>query len=157
MIGGGYSFDGDGVITVADSASLGNDGSLTQLTLEYWINPSVNQRGSQIFNKYNGDGDGDMYLTGFGSSSRNPNNMVYFGATVGGTYEEAAYQETSSNPETVIASDSWTHVVGTYKSGDGFKLYINGTLASSLDGITGNIEASVGGPLLIGILQRTVG
>ena len=150
LIGGGYSLDGNDVITVADSSSLGNDGSWDQLTLEYWINPSVNQRGAQIFNKYNGDGDGDIYLTGFQSSSRSPSNMVYFGATVGGTYEEAAYQETSSNPETVIPSGSWSYIVGTYKSGDGFKLYINGTLASSLDGVGGYIEASVGGSLLIG-------
>ena len=149
-IGGGYSLDGDALITVADSASLGNDGSWSQLTLEYWINPSENQRGSQIISKNGGDGNNGVYLTGFQSSSRSPYNTVYFGAIVGGGYEEAAYQETSSAPETVIPFGSWTHIVGTYKSGDGFKLYINGTLASSLDGIGGNIEANIGGPLLIG-------
>jgi hypothetical protein len=54
IVGGAYSFDGNDVITVADSASLGNDGTWNALTVEYWVNPSVDQQRTVILNKNGG-------------------------------------------------------------------------------------------------------
>ncbi len=157
VIGGAYSFDGNDVITVADSSSLGNDGTWSAMTVEYWVNPSVDQKGGRILSK-NGEGAGEegSYMTGISSSYSLPSNTVFFGVIIGGGYEEAIYQETSSM-STVIPTGSWSHVVGTYKSGVGIRLYINGTLASSLDGVGGNIEASVDEPLIIGYASPIAG
>ncbi len=145
-VGGAYNFDGNDVITVADSASLGNSGSWSEITVEYWVKPSINQRGARILNK-NGGGAGTSgkYMTGFNTNAPSPYNTLFFGVTIG-----SSYYETYSDTNTVIPTGSWTHVVATYKSGEGIKLYINGVLKSSNPGVSGNIAASIGEPLHIG-------
>ncbi len=150
VVGGAYSFDGTDVITVADSPSLRNE--MDALTIEYWVNPSVDQRRTTILDKNGGSATTNgKYLSGFSSSYSSPNNMIFFGVTVVDTYAEGgtAFQQVYSNPASVIPTGSWSHVVGTYRSGDGLKLYINGTLAASLE-VSGNIVASADEPLLIG-------
>jgi hypothetical protein len=144
--GGAYSFSGDDVITVADSSSLGNDGTWSEITVEYWVNPAVDQMAARILSK-NGGGAGDSgnYMTGFNTNAPSPYNTVFFGVTIG-----TSFRETYSDTDTVIPTGSWSHIVGTYKSGEGVKLYINGVLKSSSIVYTGNIAASVGEPLLIG-------
>ena len=153
IVGGAYSFNGDDVITVADSASLGNAGSWSQITVEYWVYPSVDQRGARILNKNGGAaGDSGNYMTGINTDASGPANVIFFGVTAADEYEE-----TYSNTDTVIPTGSWSHIVGTYKSGEGIKLYINGVLKSSTAGITGKIDASIGEPLFIGYSSRTPG
>jgi hypothetical protein len=143
--GGAYNFEGNGdVIVVGDSESLGNDGSWTELTVEYWVNPSTDQNGARVVNKNGGDSDDSgKYMAGFNTNG--PANVVFFGAIIDGSYEET-YDEI----DTVIPSGIWSHIVGTYRSGEGFKIYINGTLKSQNLGESGAIDASVGEPLFIG-------
>jgi len=144
--GGAYNFDGNDVITVADSSSLGNDGTWSEITLEYWVNPSVDQRGARILNKNGGNADASgKYMTGFNTAATGPTNVVFFGIIIGGSYVE-----TYSDTYTKIPSGSWSHIVATYKSGEGIKIYINGVLKSANLGVTGNIDSSVGEPLFIG-------
>jgi uncharacterized repeat protein (TIGR02543 family) len=157
VIGGGYSFAGSSsnhhVITVADSVSLGSDGSWSEMTVEYWVNPSVDQRGARILNKNGGAaGTSGKYMTGINTDAAGPANVIFFGVTIG-----TSYQETYSNTDSVVATGSWSHVVGTYKSGEGLKLYINGVLQSSNLGLSGNVAASVGEPLLIGYASTVAG
>ena len=151
LVGGAYNFDGNDLITVADSASLGNDGTWSEITLEYWVNPSENQNGARIFNKNGGAaGDSGKYMTGFNTNG--PANVVFFGITTGGSY-----LETYSDSDTIISSGVWSHIVATYESGDGIKIYINGDLKASNLGVTGNIDASVGEDLFIGYASSIAG
>ena len=70
VTGGAYAFDGSDCITVSDSASLGNSGSWSELTLEYWVNPSEDQKGTRILSKSDeNSGSNGNYITGFMSSS----------------------------------------------------------------------------------------
>ncbi|MDQ1279173.1 MAG: hypothetical protein QG670_433, partial [Thermoproteota archaeon] len=152
IVGGAYNFDGNDYITLADNASLGNDGTWNELTVEYWVYPSVNQRGGRILNKNGGSAStSGKYMTGFNSGSSNPYNTVFFGVTTAESeYEEPTYKDTSNVNTTAIPTGSWTYVVGTYEAGFGLKLYINGVLASELNGIAGSITASIGEPLIVG-------
>ena len=150
IIGGCYNFNGNDFITVQDSASLGNDGLWSELTIEYWANPSIDQRGARILNKNGEDaGTSGKYMSGINTAANGPANVIFFGVTIGDIYGENSYEETYGNNNTAIPTGSWSHIVGTYSSSEGLRLYINGTLRSSAEA-TGNIAASVGEPLIIG-------
>jgi len=144
IVGGAYNFDGDDYIAIPSSASLGDDGTWSELTVEYWINPSIDQRGGRVINKNEEGTDASgKYMAGFNTGAGGNPNVVFFGITTGGSFLEAA-----SNDNTIPAG-SWSHVVGTYKSGEGIFIYINGTLRDSNLGITGTIDSSVGEPLFL--------
>ena len=158
LIGGAFSFSGSSsshqVITVPDSASLGNDGTWNQLTLEYWVNPAFDQRGTRILNKNGGDaGDSGKYMIGFNTNGAY--NTVFFGVTTGGEYLET-YAD-SGEVNSTIPSGVWSHIVGTYESGVGLKIYINGELKSFNPDVSGSIDSSVGEDLFIGYASADAG
>ena len=96
----------DDVIVVLDSVSLGNDGSWDEITVEYWVYPSVDQNGARVINKNGGEADDSgKYMAGFNTNG--PANVVFFGVTVG----SGSYRETYDETTTVIPSGEWSHIV----------------------------------------------
>jgi len=142
MVGGAYTFDGD-YIRIPTDSSLGDDGTWTEMTIEYWINPDHDQLGARTINKNVEGTDGTgIYMAGFNTNG-DP-NTVFWGVTIGGSYLEVA---SSGN---TIPSGTWSHVVGTYESGVGIKLYIDGVLRDFTPGVEGPIDSSASYPLFIG-------
>jgi hypothetical protein len=80
-----------------------------------------------------------------GIANSQPANKLYGGVVIGANiYKEAVYN-------TSLVAGQWYHVVLTYKSGVGVKLYLNGVLvATNTNQTTGNIQASPGKMLCIG-------
>src|SRR5271157_4851010 len=152
-VGGAYIFDGtDDYIRVNDNPSLGGDGTWSQISIEFWISPAVNQTGTKILAKRDptmSDAN-SSYMIGF-ESSGTPNTL-YWGVN-NGSSALATWQEASSNAS-VLAVGNWYHVICTYSSGPGLTIYINGTQVVNIP-VTGNISSSnyrylFGAPLFIG-------
>jgi hypothetical protein len=137
-ISGGYlNFDGNDYVRVYEDSDL-NPGTWTQLTVEFWVKPSVDQMGSRIIKKgYAADSVGS-YVVGINSNTPSPSNTIYFDVQTG-TSTKSMTNETYSDGATTVPTGRWSHVVCTYQSGVGMAIYINGTLRSSLAGVTGRI------------------
>jgi len=130
--GGALTFNGtNAVVNVPDSSSL----HLTSaMTLEAWVRPAtVSSWWSDVIYK----GDDNYYLMGASDNSSRPAAGGTFGAT------------SSSNVfgPSALAANTWTHLAATY-DGSTLKLYVNGTLASSL-ARSGSMATSAN-PLQIG-------
>ena len=121
-VGSAFSFDGSSYVTVGNPPSLNITGD--QVTLDGWINPSVNN-----------------------------NDVVYFGKTAYGEndyamifqFNEVTGMMKTSAGEIILGStfvppvNQWTHVAFTY-DGTTMKLYANGVLISTQPA-SGNLVA----------------
>jgi fibronectin type 3 domain-containing protein len=150
VVGGAYVFDGrTDYMRIPDVSSLDGDGSWNELSIEFWVKPLSESRGARIIaKKVAGDSTGE-YMVGF-QTSGSPTNTLFFGV-----YNGSSWQDTWSDANTHLAAGNWYHVVCTYESGPGLKIYINGTLRNSkaLTGPIFNDDVSVsvfGSPLFIG-------
>jgi hypothetical protein len=150
VVGGAYVFDGKtDYMRIPDVSSLDGDGAWNELSIEFWIKPLSEARGARIIaKKVAADSTGE-YMVGF-QTSGSPTNTLFFGV-----YNGSSWQDTWSDANTHLAAGNWYHVVCTYESGPGLKIYVNGTLRNS-KALTGPIfddDASVsvfGSPLFIG-------
>ncbi|MGQ9640623.1 MAG: LamG-like jellyroll fold domain-containing protein [Candidatus Bathycorpusculaceae bacterium] len=146
-IGGAYIFDGNDYIKIEDSPNIGGDGTWTEITIEFWIYITQNQRGTRIIAKRGSTTGTYGYQIGFQSSTSKPYNTIYFDIwNAAGTLYEIEYQALSLN--------TWYYIVCTYNSTEGLKLYIDGNLRASLAG-SGNIHSSTGQPLFLGCRYGT--
>jgi len=146
-IGGAYIFDGNDYIRIEDSPNIGGDGTWTEITIEFWIYVTQNQRGTRIIAKRGSTTGTYGYQIGFQSSTSKPYNTIYFDIwNAAGTLYEMEYQALSLN--------TWYYIVCTYNSTEGLKLYIDGILRASLAG-SGNIHSSTGQPLFLGCRYGT--
>jgi hypothetical protein len=147
VVGGAYSFSGidsNDYISIPHSTSLDGNGAWDAITIEQWINLSDNQFGSRIMSKMSSQSEAKRsYDIGIADSM--PANKLYGGVVIGNnSYKEAVCS-------TSLVAGQWYHVVLTYKSGVGVKLYLNGVLvATNTSQTTGNIQASPGKMLCIG-------
>jgi hypothetical protein len=145
-INGAYIFDGDDYIRIEDSPNLGGDGTWSQITIEFWIYVTENQRGTRIISKRGSTSGTYSYQIGFQTSQSKPYNTIYFDIWyAAGSYKEIEYQSLSLN--------KWYYIVCTY-DGSTMKMYVNGTLVSSTP-CTGNIYRSTNIPLYIGSMNST--
>ncbi|MFA5101701.1 MAG: DUF2341 domain-containing protein, partial [Candidatus Thermoplasmatota archaeon] len=147
MVGGAYSFSGldsFDYISIPHSSSLDGGGTWDALTIEHWIALSDNQTGSRIISKMSSSSEATRSYE-IGISGSLPANRLYAAVVIGSNvYKEVVYN-------TPLVPGCWYHVVLTYKSGVGVKLYLNGTLvATNTNETTGNIQASPGKILCIG-------
>jgi len=146
-IGGAYIFDGNDYIRIEDSPNIGGDGTWTEITIEFWIYVTQNQRGTRIIAKRGSTTGTYGYQIGFQSSTSKPYNTIYFDIwNAAGTLYETEYQALSLN--------TWYYIVCTYNSTEGLKLYIDGILRASLAG-SGNIHSSTNQPLFLGCRYGT--
>jgi len=148
VVGGALSFDGNDYVTVQESSNtLGGDGSWSTISVEFWVR-----------------------ATGATTSTQTvlfkPNNLYSPGASSYGVGYRIQYRyyadsyrvywivsnntaQRSLNSRVYEGPSQWHHVICTYQSGAGLKIYTDGTLRASMAG-TGNINATSGGFLYVG-------
>jgi uncharacterized repeat protein (TIGR02543 family) len=148
ILGGALSFDGNDYITVQENAnSLGGSGSWSQMSIEFWIKASGQTTSTQtvvlkpdaayapgvssyglgyrVQYRYYADSYRVYWNVGSGTNSFSVNSRIY------GT------------------PDQWHHIVCTYQSGVGLKIFTDGLLSGTL-AATGDINATMGSLLYIG-------
>jgi hypothetical protein len=148
VVGGALAFDGSkDYLVVPDDSSLGGDGSWSEISVEFWLKVNGYKNGVRIVSKQVPYDSVGSYMVGFQTSGTS-NRLFWLVRTSDGQ------QEVTSNQR--ILPGDWYHIVCTYKSGVGLRIYVNGTqTASSL--VSGNIarspswsESIHGAPLFIG-------
>jgi len=159
IVGGAYSFDGTDFIRINEAGNtLGGDGSWSQISVEFWIRATGATTSIQtVVFKPNAS-----YAPGASSSSYSVGYRVQY------RYYADSYRvywivgnstaTLSFDSRVYEGPDQWHHVVCTYQSGVGLglKIYTDGQLRASLNG-TGNINATLGGPLYVGGINSGVG
>jgi hypothetical protein len=158
VVGGGYYFDGHDYIRVEESGdSLGGDGSWSEISVEFWVKaPSGTTSNEHAIVKHDLDFSTGGGGYGGSSSSYGVGYMVDFRAR-GSRNQVTWYIYTSDQANSTsfqLYDDpaGWHHVVCTYESGVGLKIYMDGLLRASLLNATliGNINATLDGILDVG-------
>jgi len=150
VIGGALSFDGNDYIRVQDNGnSLGSDGSWSKLSIEYWIKANGTSNQEAVISKHNADYStggfqGASYGIGYSSDFRAYANRDRFFWEV---FNDTGSAEVQYSEYATFGQ--WHHVVCTYESGVGLKLYIDGLERASTP-FSGNIDATTDGLLFIG-------
>ena len=146
VLGGAYSFDGNDYIEVPEQGnSLGGDGSWSALSVEFWIKPSGLDTGTQTvvaktLSSYVPGGSVDAsYRVQYRYYSYPDRLRVYF-----------YLNDQSLNVNIYnMGNLDWHHIVCTYESGVGLRIYFDGLLQATL-AYTGNVVDSTGGLLYLG-------
>ncbi|MBW2979781.1 right-handed parallel beta-helix repeat-containing protein, partial [Candidatus Woesearchaeota archaeon] len=124
---GAYEFDGgDDYITISEALFYGMD----ETTVSAWINIDDFDIADPIIESRSGTNDA-VFFSGNGA-----NNRLEFYIGNGSTYK---YGYSSGNS---LGTGAWYHVVGTWKSGEAPKTWINGELDAA--GSTGTISGTIG-------------
>jgi len=142
VVGGAYEFDGDDYIRIHENSdSLGGDGSWSEISVEFWVKATTNTGTERLMWKHNATDTGEIgYRVDFRAYSTR--NYVRWRVYTPSTLHSIYYNIYGG-------ARSWHHVVCTYKSGVGLKIYVDGTERKSLVA-SGNIQATGDGPLAIG-------
>jgi uncharacterized repeat protein (TIGR02543 family) len=145
VVGGGYYFDGNDFITVEEqSNSLGGSGTWTQMSVEFWIKaPTAGSTERLIWKPDRYD---TRNINSYRVDVRN-NNLQQLEFT---WYLYSGTKTYSLSYNLTSGVTDWHHVVCTYRSGAGLRIYVDGTQRSvnSSSAISGNVNATVG-PLQI--------
>ena len=155
IVGGAYSFDGsnDFIRIEEQGNSLGGDGSWNDITVEFWVKAtsSTSTRARALLQKQarpyptNTDDDSDIEepwwaYTGY--------RVDFSASSTTDTITWRIYTQNASDPVTPIQYSvtanigdraDWHHVVCTYTSGVGLKIYADGSEVNSVTGVSGNI------------------
>lgn len=139
-VGGAYSFNGNDFIRVEESNNrYDGGGSWSQMSVECWVKvgSTSNERLILKTDRY------ETRIISYRLDCRNLGNQLLFSWNASGR-TPVLYGSTTSGV------NDWHHIVCTYKSGVGSRIYIDGILAnSSLSAsYTGNI-INTGGPFEI--------
>src|SRR5262249_40164146 len=134
--GGALVFGGNGLVTIADAASL----RLTQaMTLEAWVNPStVTSAWRDVIYK----ADDNYYLMAMSENGSLPAGGASFGNT------SATTEAFGTAP---LPTNVWTHLAVTY-DGATIRLFVNGMQVGAR-AVTGSFTTSTN-PLQIGGNQQ---
>lgn len=153
-VGGAYSFDGDNdLIRIEEQgSSLGGDGNWDEISVEFWVKATADTstRGEPLLEKI-----GRPYGYGFEDEEDILPEWSYTGYRVDfsadSTTDTITWRIYTENPEdeenpfqfsvtaNIGARDDWHHVVCTYTSGEGLKIYADGVEVNTLPGVNGNI------------------
>jgi hypothetical protein len=125
-----------------DNVSLGTSTSLrptSTITVEAWVNPDTKDKWEGIICNLQ---DNSSNESGYGLfiSANNPDNVMWWVQTIGGTTGNY-----TNYPEYSLPNNEWTHVAGTY-DGSNLCLYING-ISRDTKSKTGNIDWTTIPPL----------
>jgi hypothetical protein len=109
-------------IVIPDSASLDGGGTWTQFMIEFWIKPTINNKGVRLIEKRSA---GNSYQIGFQTtpSAGVAGNQLYWNV-----WTTVAYKEIVA--PFGLPTGNWSHVVCTY-NGTGMAIYVNATVAIS--------------------------
>jgi hypothetical protein len=134
VVGGAYTFN-NGFIKVLDGGNLDGGGQWTAITVEFWFSEAIPQNATRIIAKI------PSYEVGFTSD-----NKLFAGIWINKINGYRQISTTSS-----VKTNTWYHVVLTYKSGTGITLYLNGSQSAFVANVTGNIKpCKITEPLYIG-------
>ncbi|MDH7564232.1 MAG: PKD domain-containing protein [Candidatus Bathyarchaeota archaeon] len=121
---GSYYFDGtNDYIELPDSPSLDGSGTWTEITIEFWIRPTIYGKGIRLIEKRSA---GSSYQVGFQTT---PSSGVLGNQLYWNVWTTTGYKEIVAPFGLEIGK--WSHVVCTYKDGVGMAIYVNGTVAVS--------------------------
>ena len=150
VIGGALSFDGNDYITITENGnSLGSDGSWSEISVEYWVKATGATSQESVVSMHNTDYStggymGSSYGIGYSSDFRAYSNRDRFFWTV---YSDTGSASVQYSEYTTFGQ--WHHVICTYESGVGLKLYVDGLERATAE-LTGNINGTSDGLLFIG-------
>jgi hypothetical protein len=123
--GGCYFFNATekDYIVIPDSASLDGGGTWTEITIEFWIKPTIDNKGVRLVEKRSA---GNSYQIGFQTtpSAGVTGNQLYWNVWTTVGYKEIV-------APFGLVTGAWSHVVCTYKSAVGMTIYVNGVAAIS--------------------------
>jgi hypothetical protein len=151
IVGSALSFDGNDFVRVEEqSNSLGGSGTWSQISIEFWTKAtaSVSSPAKLIWKPDRYESDICSYSVEYTANlGTNSMQLIWTIYTSSRTY---------ALNYTVNAATNWHHVVMTYRSGVGQRIYIDGVQRATKLGstISGNINATVGSPLQIGFGGR---
>lgn len=154
VVGGAMSFDGNDYITVQENSnSLGGDGTWSTISVEFWAQASgATSTQTVVFKPDSTYAPGvSSYGLGYRVQYRSYANGYRVYWVVGNSTAQI-----SLNSQINEGPGEWHHVVCTYQSGVGLKIYTDGLLRATLAGI-GNINATSGGRLYLGGVNSGVG
>ncbi|MCL5877801.1 MAG: FG-GAP-like repeat-containing protein [Candidatus Bathyarchaeota archaeon] len=158
-VGGAYSFDGNDFIKIEEQGtSLGGDGTWDEIAVEFWVKAIENTGNETLLwkhDRYEFSKGGFSSWTGLYTPSSGIGYRVDFAADdASNQITWYIYTPNASDPETSIAYvalaniyenvKDWHHVVCTYKSGEGLRVYVDGVEAGALLGVSGNIVKTNG-------------
>ncbi len=156
IIGGALSFGGDDYMTVQENSnSLGGNGDWSQMTVEFWVKASGSTTSTQtvVFKPDASYGPGAIsYGTGYRVQYRYYADSYRVYWIVGNNSAQLSF-----NQRIYEDPNQWHHVVCTYKSGVGLKIYTDGIQRGSTLPATGNINATLGGLLYLGGVNSGLG
>jgi len=148
VVGGAYIFDGDDRIIVDENgASLGGDGTWSEISVEFWVKATTNTGSERLIWKHASE---STSIIGY---------RVDFRARYLGTSSERVeitwriYTPSSSYSIVYYIRDEvqdWHHITCTYGSGVGLKIYVDGIERESSSAYVGDIRATGDGPFKIG-------
>ncbi|RPI31779.1 MAG: LamG domain-containing protein, partial [Actinomycetota bacterium] len=152
VVGGALGFDGNDYLQVQEVGStLGGDGGWSQISVEFWIKTSSTSTETVLLMHdavFDADDDeplGVGYWVDY--RGRNDGYQVYW-------YVANTSAVNAMNFRVYEGAGQWHHVVCTYQSGVGLKIYTDGILRTTL-AATGNINATADDLLNIGGLGTT--
>jgi len=132
-IDGADGFDGSNdYISINDDGDLDGNGTWSALTMEAWVKSGTDNQAATIAIGKREDANSGSYQIGFDSQG---NSQIFCGY-----YLDTGYKETSYVDSPILTTDGWYHLVCTYETGDGIKLYINGQLEATNPSVTGYIH-----------------
>jgi len=138
IVGGAYTFNG-GMIQILGSNSLDGGGNWPEITIEHWIKLTASQSGTRTIAR----------LPSYEIGITWENKIFASIWVVTGNPMISGHNEITSN--IALLTNTWYHVVLTYKSGVGLTLYLNGIAVATKTGVSGNIQPSgTINPLYIG-------
>ena len=146
VVGGAYVLDGvNDYLTINDNPTLLGDGAQQAISVELWIKPTASNNGAYILAKKQPLNSTGSYMMGFNSTGTA--NTLYWGVT-------SATLGWRSVKGPALPNNKWSYIVGTYSSGNGLKLYVNGTLRAS-KALSGNIATSPGN-WMVNVMKNAV-
>jgi hypothetical protein len=154
IIGNALSFDGNDFVRVEEkSNSLGGSGTSSQISVEFWIKATatVSSPAKLIWKPDRYESDIRSYMIEYTANVGSTSSMRLTWTVYTSTRSFAVSYTLSSG------ATSWHHVVVTYQSGVGQRIYVDGTQRAANLGstLTGNLNATVGSPLQIGFGGKT--
>jgi hypothetical protein len=140
VVGGGFSFDGNDFIRIEEQGnSLGGDGSWSEITVECWIKATQTMSNKPVIwktDRYEQENVGYRL-----DCSANMSSSIL-------SYKWSIYTlsgEFNVNYTLTSGVSEWHHIVCTYKSGVGLKIFVDGLeSANSGSTVPGNINPTVG-------------
>jgi hypothetical protein len=140
VVGGAYTFDGNDFIRIEENdATLGGDGTWNEITIEFWVKATTSTWTERLITKHDRYNMSMSYRVDF--RARSSRNDI--------TWRVYTPSEESVSYSIYGGAREWHHIICTYKSGDGVKIYVDGEEAAS-SSASGNIRATSSGVLHIG-------